>query len=74
MKTFITLLLAISLISCSSKTQVIYKEVKIPVKCSIDKIPKPAYSDNLIQDLKNLAVYAELLEKDLNFCIGENHD
>lgn len=74
MKTFISLLLTLFLISCSNKTQVIYKEVKIPIKCNIDKISKPIYSDNLIQDLKNLAVYAELLEKDLNFCIGENHD
>lgn len=74
MKTFITLLLAFFMLGCSNKTQVIYKEVKIPIKCNVDKIPKPAYSDNLIQDLKNLAVYAELLEKDLNFCIGENHD
>lgn len=74
MRIFITSLFLFLSLGCSNKTQVIYKEVKIPIKCNVDKISKPAYSDNLIQDLKNLAVYTELLEKDLNFCIGDNND
>lgn len=49
-----------------------YKEVKIPIKCDIAITKRPALSlnENFLQDLANLLIYVETLERDLNFCVN----
>lgn len=56
--------------ACSQK--VMYKEVKIPIKCDIAITKRPALSlnENFLQDLANLLIYVETLERDLNFCVN----
>lgn len=54
---------------CSQK--VIYKEVKVPIKCDITMPQKPKLTqDNFLEDLSKVLIYTETLEKDLLFCIG----
>ena len=54
---------------CSQK--VVYKEVKIPIKCDITMPEKPKLTqDNFLEDLSKVLIYTETLEKDLLFCIG----
>lgn len=57
-------------IGCSEK--VVYKEVKTPIKCDIAITKRPALSlnENFLQDLANLLIYVETLERDLNFCVN----
>lgn len=58
-------------LSACAQKQVIYKEVKVPIKCDIPKREKPSKKSNNILYLKEVLIYAELLEKDLDFCRGE---
>ena len=53
-------------IGCSPS--VIYKEVKIPIKCTIPKTKKPTYSNNIEQDITNILIYDETLQNDLEVC------
>lgn len=57
--------------SCAQ--QVVYKEVKIPIRCNVEIPKKPAYTDDFLKDLKEFLIYSEMLEKTLYFCIyGKN--
>lgn len=63
--------IAFLFISCSQK--VVYKEVKVPIKCNVEIPTKPIYQDNFILDLKAFLIYSEILEKTLYFCVyGKN--
>lgn len=63
------IILHIFLYGCSQK--VIYKEVKIPIKCDITMPQKPQLTkENFLEDLSKVLIYTETLEKDLKFCIG----
>lgn len=63
----LTFLFALS--ACADKQIV----VKIPIKCDIPKRDKPAKQSNITQYLKDILIYTELLESDLNFCRGEHN-
>lgn len=54
-----------------STPQVVYKEVKVPIKCDVSARKKPAKNANTILYLKELLVYVEGLERDLSYCKGE---
>lgn len=75
MKTIISLCINFFLVlifnACAYNTETIYKEVKIPVKCNIKRMPKPQYSNDLLKDLQNILIYSDLIENNLNFCLGE---
>lgn len=65
---FLSLALCMFL-ACAPK--VIYKEVFIPVKCEVTPPKKPVFNpahNALSENLSNIFIYVELLEKDLYFC------
>lgn len=68
---FIIIALLLVLLCACAEPKVVYKEVKIPTKCDIPKRQRPQKSHNALEYLKNILIYTELLEKDLNFCTGE---
>lgn len=71
----VKLLLLIStlfLIGCSTTIKVPTK-VLVPVKCEIDKLERPDLTNKSISDkVRELLVYIELLENDIEFCRGVN--
>lgn len=62
------LILALVLCATGCATQTLYKEVYVPTKCEIPHTPKPNYTGNLEEDLRNLLIYDEVIQKDLEFC------
>lgn len=77
------ILFVLSISACSSKP-VIYKEVKIPVKCDVPKRERPKFDEKLADahSLEGLVYmveevypaifqYLEGIERDLAYCRGE---
>ncbi len=56
--------------ACASN-EIIFKEVKVPIKCDIPKRERPPKDKNINKYFNNILVYTELLENDLAFCRGE---
>lgn len=56
---------------CACSTTLTTQEVLIPIKCDITPPQKPAYTGDVRQDLKNILIYNEILQRDLDFCIGK---
>lgn len=69
MKANVSVLVLAFLLSGCAK-QVVYKEVKVPIKCDVPKAQKPKKQSNTIAYLKEVLIYAERLERDLDFCRG----
>lgn len=64
------MIVVVALVSCADKP-VVYKEVKVPVKCEISKRDRPAKSDSTVHYLRDILIYTEGLERDLSFCRGQ---
>lgn len=47
-----------------------YVEVPIPIKCEIPAREKPQWKANALTYLKDVLVYTEKIEADLDFCRG----
>lgn len=62
-------LIAISISGCT-KTQ----QVFIPTACEIPKRERPQKSGDMLEDLKAIFIYSELLERDLEFCRGVKNE
>ncbi|WP_253248333.1 hypothetical protein [Helicobacter sp. 12S02634-8] len=56
---------------CNSACARHYEYVYIPTKCDIKPRQAPMQSGDILQDLKAVLVYTELLKSDLDFCRGE---
>lgn len=69
MKSLIFLISAIFLVSCADKKEIIYKEVKVPVKCQI-KMPLKPKNNGDFQSYKELLIYFKKCEKGLLYCSG----
>lgn len=69
---FFATLLLIALSGCSEK--VVFKEVLVPQKCSVSVKNRPLYTQDILNDTRNLLIYTELLECDLKACRGESCD
>lgn len=60
-----------------AKPAVIYKEVKVPVKCDVKKRTRPNLDmnvsnfDKFMQKIHEVLEYTEGLERDLAYCRGE---
>lgn len=62
---------SIFLVGCTTTVKVPTK-VLVPVKCEIDKVERPNLDGKSISDkIKELLVYIEILENDIEFCRGE---
>lgn len=74
----LTFLLVLSLFATAflskgcAQPDVVYKEVKVPIKCDVKERKKPKQNSNVVLYLKELLIYTEGLERDLAFCRGEN--
>lgn len=67
---FLAALLLIALSGCGEK--VVFKEVLVPQKCSVSVKNRPLYTQDILNDTRNLLIYTELLECDLKACRGES--
>ncbi|MFP6230246.1 hypothetical protein ACLGCZ_07780 [Helicobacter pylori] len=56
--------------ACAKK--IIYKEVKVPVKCDIEIPTRPSAHLETLEYLRALLIYTETLENDLKFCTKHN--
>lgn len=65
------MLIPLSLISCGTKQEILYKEVSIPKKCEIIKRSRPDTSGSVVEQVIKLLSYIELLEKDIEVCRGK---
>ncbi len=63
---FLAFVLAVSLTACAKK--VIYREVKVPIKCDIEILTRPSEHLEALEYLRALLIYTETLENDLKFC------
>lgn len=70
------LILVILFTGCSTAEIKVPEKQYIPVKCQINKPNKPSnYAkdksdyEGILLNAKSMAIYTELLEKDLNFCV-----
>lgn len=59
--------LAIVMFGCS-KPVVVYKEVSVPVRCDVPDRHKPKKSNNTVEYLRDVLIYSEGLERDLDYC------
>ena len=74
LKSFSTLLiltLFIYFMKGCAEPQIVYKEVKVPIKCDVSPRAKPKKNPNALAYLKEVLIYAEGLEKDLAYCKGK---
>lgn len=62
--------MAVLLILLEGCSYPVYEKVYIPIRCEIPLRERPQKSEDLVESIKNLLGYTELLEKDLSFCTG----
>ncbi len=67
---FLAFVVSVSFTACAKK--VIYREVKIPVKCDILIPTRPSEHLEALEYLRALLIYTETLENDLKFCTKHN--
>ncbi len=62
----IVVVLGVFFLGCTPR--VVYKEVYVPTKCTINKPARPSKDLEVLEYLRELLAYTEELEKDLEFC------
>ncbi|WQT20826.1 hypothetical protein E5A86_01000 [Helicobacter pylori] len=67
---FLAVVVSVSFSACAKK--VIYREVKVPIKCDIEIPIRPSEHLESLEYLRALLVYTETLENDLKFCTKNN--
>ncbi|WQT48278.1 hypothetical protein KVC52_03345 [Helicobacter pylori] len=63
---FLACVFGVSFTACAKK--VIYREVKVPIKCNIEIPTRPSEHLEALEYLRALLIYTETLENDLKFC------
>ncbi len=63
---FLACVFSISFNACAKK--VVYREVKVPIKCDIELPTRPSEHLEALEYLRALLIYTETLENDLKFC------
>ncbi|WP_139543949.1 hypothetical protein [Helicobacter pylori] len=63
---FLAFVVVMVFTACAKK--IIYKEVKVPIKCDIEMPSRPSEHLEALEYLKALLIYTETLENDLKFC------
>lgn len=71
LSTLIVLALFVYFMKGCAEPKAVFKEVKVPVACDVKERKKPLKNANVLEYLKEVLVYAEGLEKDLNYCKGK---
>ncbi|WQS64247.1 hypothetical protein KVC41_06580 [Helicobacter pylori] len=67
---FLACVISVSFNACAKK--IIYRDVKVPVKCDIQLPSRPNEHLEALEYLKALLIYTETLENDLKFCTKSN--
>ncbi len=67
---FLAFVISVSFNACAKK--IIYKEVKVPIKCDIELPTRPSEHLEALEYLRALLIYTETLENDLKFCTKNN--
>ncbi|GAA7376230.1 hypothetical protein BD0135_14630 [Helicobacter pylori] len=68
---FLVCVISVSFSACAKR--VIYKEVKVPIKCNIEIPTRPSAHLEALEYLRALLIYTETLENDLKFCTKSNN-
>ncbi|AGL70120.1 hypothetical protein [Helicobacter pylori] len=68
---FLAFVLSVSFTACAKK--IIYREVKVPIKCDILMPSRPSEHLEALEYLRALLIYTETLENDLKFCTKTNY-
>ncbi|MGT0085342.1 hypothetical protein [Helicobacter pylori] len=68
---FLACVFGVSLTACVKK--VVYRDVKVPIKCNIEIPPRPSEHLEALEYLRALLIYTETLENDLKFCTKNNN-
>ncbi|WRB89178.1 hypothetical protein KVC24_03470 [Helicobacter pylori] len=63
---FLAFVVGVSFSACAKK--IIYREVKVPIKCDIEIPTRPSEHLEALEYLRALLIYTEMLENDLKFC------
>ncbi|WP_181327218.1 hypothetical protein [Helicobacter pylori] len=67
---FLACVISVSFSACAKK--IIYREVKVPIKCDIEIPSRPSAHLEALEYLRALLIYTETLENDLKFCTNLN--
>ncbi|ANT43131.1 hypothetical protein JT081_07820 [Helicobacter pylori] len=67
---FLACVFGVSFNACAKK--IIYREVKVPIKCDIEIPARPSEHLETLEYLRALLIYTETLENDLKFCTKHN--
>ncbi|MCQ2692577.1 hypothetical protein JT105_03845 [Helicobacter pylori] len=67
---FLACVISVSFNACAKK--IIYREVKVPIKCNIELPSRPSEHLETLEYLRALLIYTETLENDLKFCTKHN--
>ncbi|WRC84817.1 hypothetical protein E5K88_03170 [Helicobacter pylori] len=68
---FLACVFGVSFTACAKK--VVYREVKVPIKCDIEIPTRPSEHLEALEYLRALLIYTETLENDLKFCTKNNN-
>ncbi|GAA7301546.1 hypothetical protein KVE87_00195 [Helicobacter pylori] len=68
---FLAFVISVSFNACAKK--IIYREVKVPIKCNIEIPTRPSAHLETLEYLRALLIYTEILENDLKFCTKNNN-
>ncbi|WP_459087634.1 hypothetical protein [Helicobacter pylori] len=69
---FLACIFSVSLTACVKK--MIYRDVKVPIKCDIEMPTRPSEHLEALEYLRALLIYTETLENDLKFCTRTNNN
>ncbi|WRA92620.1 hypothetical protein E5L38_01020 [Helicobacter pylori] len=67
---FLACVISVSFNACAKK--IIFRDVKVPIKCDIQLPSRPNEHLEALEYLKALLIYTETLENDLKFCTENN--
>ncbi|MGL2737024.1 hypothetical protein ACQJ75_01920 [Helicobacter pylori] len=67
---FLACVISVIFNACAKK--IVYKEVKVPIKCDIEMPSRPSEHLEALEYLRALLIYTETLENDLKFCTKYN--
>lgn len=70
MNKFFLVLLVLIFSACAQPT---VQMVEVPVKCKVEKPPRPGKSNDYFETLKNLMVYLRELEVVVAHCVEDNN-
>ncbi|WP_390432734.1 hypothetical protein [Helicobacter pylori] len=68
---FLACVISVSFNACAKK--IIYREVKVPIKCDVELPSRPSAHLEALEYLRALLIYTETLENDLKFCTKNNN-